>query len=144
MISFAADIRIYVKLEGIDFRCGLNRLVPLAKSCFASDVRERAVFVFRNKARTDIKLIFFDRNGFFLGHKRLSQGKLQWWPRTAEECSNLKADELLRLLAGVDPRGNFHPTWSDIVESQRKIKHHDQDRRSPWPEGSSFTERPQL
>jgi transposase len=65
MISFAADIRIYVKLEGIDFRCGLNRLVPLARSCFESDVRERAVFVFRNKARTDIKLIFFDRNGFF-------------------------------------------------------------------------------
>ncbi len=136
MISFAPDIRIYVKLEGIDFRCGLNRLVPLARSCFEKDVRERAVFVFRNKARTDIKLIFFDRNGFFLGHKRLSQGKLLWWPRTAEECSSLKADELLRLLAGVDPRGNFHPTWSDVAKPQRKKQYDDSGGRPQWPEGS--------
>ena len=140
MISFAPDIRIYVKLESIDFRCGLNRLVPLARSCFERDVRERAVFVFRNKARTDIKLIFFDRNGFFLGHKRLSQGKLQWWPRTAEECLSLKADELLRLLAGVDPRGNFHPSWSDVVKPQYKDQHYDPGGRPRSPEGPSFVQ----
>ena len=112
MITFSSDCRIYISLEAIDFRCGLNKLVPLAQSRFALDPRDHAVFVFRNRRRTDIKMIFFDRNGFFMGHKRLSRGKLEWWPRTKDECLGLNSEELFRLLLGVDPRGNFHPSWA--------------------------------
>ena len=113
MITFSKDCRIYVGIEAIDFRCGLNKLVPLAHRCFEQDPMGRAIFIFRNHRRTDIKLLFFDRNGFFMGHKRLSRGKLQWWPRTKDECLGLDATQLMRLLCGVDPRGNFHPSWTE-------------------------------
>ena len=86
MITFDPDCRIYIGLDAIDFRCGLNKLIPLATSCFDRDPRERGIFVFRNRRRTDIKMLFFDRNGFFLGHKRLSRGKLRWWPRVNRRC----------------------------------------------------------
>lgn len=126
MISFDDTARIYIKLQPIDFRCGLNKLVPLAQSCFEQDAREKAVFVFRNRRQTDVKLLLFDRNGYFLGHKRLSKGKLKWWPRTEEECLSLRSQELLKLLAGVDPRGAFHPTWDDIGRDK------DNSRRSTF------------
>lgn len=120
MINFSENCRIYVGIEPIDFRCGLNKLVPLAKACFDQDPRDRNIFVFRNRNRTDIKMLLFDRNGFFLGHKRLSRGKLQWWPRTEQECFSLDAEQLLKLLAGVDPRGSYHPSWKDIGEPVRE------------------------
>lgn len=140
MIYFEKNCRIYVGLEAIDFRCGLNKLVPLAKRCFEKDPKDSCIFVFRNKRRTDIKLLLFDRNGFFLGHKRLSRGKLQWWPRTQEECLGLDGDQLLKLLVGVDPRGSYHPTWKHIGESVRKEHLRDQDYRYRGSQGSSYQE----
>lgn len=114
MISFDATSRIYVGLEAIDFRCGLNKLIPLARTCFNQDPKGQSIFAFRNRRRTDIKILLFDRNGFFLGHKRFSRGTLQWWPRTEQECLSLNAEQLLKLLAGVDPRGSFHPSWANV------------------------------
>lgn len=114
MIAFDDNIIVCIGINPIDFRCGLNKLAPMAESLFGRDPRERVVFVFRNRSRTDIKLILYDRNGFFLGHKRLSKGKLSWWPRNEAECHGLDAGKLIKLLAGVDPRGTFHPDWRKL------------------------------
>lgn len=131
MISFSDKARIYIKTEHIDFRCGLNKLVPLARSCFDVDPKSEVIFVFRNRRKTDIKMIFFDRNGYFMGHKRFSSGKLKWWPRNEAECYQLDAGKLMKLLLGVDPRGNFHPDWSEVHEERERSKN-DKDRRSSW------------
>ena len=60
MINFSENCRIYVGIEPIDFRCGLNKLVPLAKACFDQDPRDRNIFVFRNRNRTDIKMLLLE------------------------------------------------------------------------------------
>lgn len=124
MITFDEDINVCIGLNPIDFRCGLNKLAPLAESLFGRDPKERVVFVFRNRSKTDIKLILYDRNGFFLGHKRLSKGKLAWWPRNEAECHSLDAGELIKLLAGVDPRGTFHPEWRKLNLERQECHQH--------------------
>lgn len=118
MITFDAKTSIMIALQPIDFRAGINKLACIAQELFASDPMASGLFVFRNKRNTDIKIIFYQRNGYFLGHKRLSRGRLKWWPRTAGEALKIKADELLKLLQGVDPRGTFHPDWdaADIAD----------------------------
>jgi transposase len=141
MITFSADCRIYISIDAIDFRCGLNKLVPLAQSVFAQDPRQRAIFVFRNRRRTDIKMLFFDRNGFFMGHKRLSRGKLEWWPRTKDECFGLNSEQLFRLLLGVDPRGSFHPSWARQDESLREDFG---DQRCARAQGSPYAQSAQI
>jgi transposase len=109
MIHFDANIPVMIAIYPLDFRAGLNKLSALAESLVEDGSEESGIFVFRNKRRTDIKIIFYNENGYFLGHKRLSKGKLSWWPRTEYERLNISSTELLKLLKGVDPRKSFHP-----------------------------------
>lgn len=118
MITLNPQIPVMISITPIDFRAGINRLAAIAESVFDAESRSGAIFVFRNKRCTDIKLIVYDGNGFFLGHKRLSKGKLSWWPRSERERLSITARELSKLLQGVDPRGTFHP---DLVWDKRRL-----------------------
>ena len=104
-----------IAISPIDFRAGINRLISIAQTLFEKDTSAAYIFVFKNKKSTDIKLILYDTNGYLLAHKRLSKGKLKWWPRTSFEAENIDTFELVRLLDGVDPRGSFHPDWDDLT-----------------------------
>jgi hypothetical protein len=62
------------------------------------------VFLFRNRAATAIKLLTFDGSGFWLCHKRFSEGRLRWWPKsTGEPLTQLAAKQLQVLLYNGDP-----------------------------------------
>ena len=130
MIIFDHNLRVMIGLEPIDFRAGLNKLAAIAQAVFQEDPRAQCVFVFRNKRKTDIKLIVYHCNGFFLGHKRLSKGKLSWWPRTEAECLSIDSSQLVKLLKGMDPRGDFHPDWHKLSD------HGEQGRAHFDPKGS--------
>jgi transposase len=116
MIRFDGSFKVLVGLDPIDFRSGINRLSSIAQALFDESPKDRVIFVFRNKRKTDIKIIGYDTNGFFLGHKRLSKGKLSWWPRTEGECLSIDTAQLVKLLKGVDPRGDFHPDWIGLQD----------------------------
>lgn len=118
MITFSENMKVMIGISHIDFRAGINTLAAKAQSIFDRDPNDGVVFVFRNRRKTDIKLIFYDGTGFFLGHKRLSKGKLSWWPRSEHESLNISPSQLTRLLQGVDPRGSFHPDWQVDLASQ--------------------------
>lgn len=122
MIELSPDTPVYIALSPIDFRAGINRLAAQAAEIFSKDPAKGGIFLFHNKRKTDMKLICYDANGFFLGHKRLSRGKLSWWPRTAHEAYSISVSELNRLLKGVDPRGGFNPEWQKLVDGKRSSK----------------------
>lgn len=120
MIEISPDTRVFISLSPIDFRAGMNRLGAIARELFSKDPRRGGIFLFHNKKKTDMKLVYYDRNGFFLGHKRLSRGKLSWWPRTEGESLSITVGQLNRLLKGVDPRGDFNPEWEALTDEERK------------------------
>jgi len=53
-----------------------------------------AIFVFRNRRGTSLKLLCYDGQGFWLCQKRLSQGRLAWWPSMPQASHRLSAREL--------------------------------------------------
>lgn len=114
MIEVTPDTRVFISLSPIDFRAGINRLGAVATELFGKDPMKGGIFLFHNKRKTDIKLVTYDCNGFFLGHKRLSRGKLSWWPRTEGESLSITVDQLNRLLKGIDPRSSFNPEWEAL------------------------------
>lgn len=122
MIEIKDNTQVFLALSPIDFRAGINRLGAFVKELFSKDPKMEGIFLFHNKRKTDIKLIYYDLNGFFLGHKRLSRGKLSWWPRTEGESLRIDVSQLNRLLKGVDPRGNFNPEWQSILNDCKKSK----------------------
>ncbi len=62
------------------------------------------VFVFRNRRATALKLLMYDGQGFWLCHKRLSQGRFPWWPAAGDGgAQRLAAHQLAVLLSAGDP-----------------------------------------
>ena len=70
MFRLAADVQVYLHREAIDFRIGINGLAILVEQAMHLDPFRRAVFAFCNRRRDRIRLLFYDRSGFWLMMKR--------------------------------------------------------------------------
>lgn len=119
MISVTPQTKILVAVEPTDFRKGIDGLCRLCRTMHVDDPFSGAVFVFRNRRGTSIKLLAYDGQGFWLCMKRLSQGKFPYWPskcRDNEALKPLLAHQLQVLLVGGNPyfaRGA--PQWRPIT-----------------------------
>jgi transposase len=80
MLQITPQMKILVAVEPADFRKGIDGLVRLCKDSLQEDPFAGAVFVFRNRRGTAIKVLVYDGQGFWLCHKRLSEGRFRWWP----------------------------------------------------------------
>ena len=75
MIQIAPQMRLLVAVEPADFRCGIDGLVRVCREALGTDPFSGAVFVFRNRRATSIKLLAYDGQlRFWLCQKRLSSG----------------------------------------------------------------------
>ena len=117
MIQVTAQMRSWVAIEPADFRRGIDGLVRLCRVRLAADPFSGAVFVFRNRQRTAIKVLVYDGQGFWLCHKRLSSGRFHWWPSRADgPAASLRSHELAVLLSGGDPSGTRAvPEWRQVT-----------------------------
>ena len=85
MLQVTPQMKILVAVEPADFRKGIDGLVRLCKDSLQQDPFAGTVFVFRNRRGTAIKVLpgcerRGDGQGFWLCHKRLSEGRFRWWP----------------------------------------------------------------
>ncbi|WIG94550.1 IS66 family insertion sequence element accessory protein TnpB [Myxococcus sp. SDU36] len=74
-------------IEPVDFRRGVDGLAQQCRAALAENPFSGTVFVFRNRQRTAVKLLVYDGQGFWLCHKRLSQGRFRWWPTASEAAA---------------------------------------------------------
>lgn len=122
MISITAHMRILLAVEPADFRKGIDGLARLCRTALKSDPFSGAVFVFRNKKATALKILIYDGQGFWLCQKRLSKGRFDWWPcNVSTALSPLDAHELQLLLWNGDPTGAaVAPHWKKITPGGKK------------------------
>ena len=113
MIQISAHTPIFIGLDPIDFRCGIDKLSIISEQTSALDAKCGALFIFRNRQGTSFKLLMFDGTGFLLCQKRLSQGKVKYWPETEDEAA-LLAESVLLILRGDDPRGAVSAPWKKV------------------------------
>jgi len=75
-----------------------------------------AVYVFRNRSATALKLLLYDGQGYWLMMKRLSQGRFAWWPQTLDARVPLSARELIILIWNGDPeRAQMAQDWRRVA-----------------------------
>ncbi|MER8760264.1 IS66 family insertion sequence element accessory protein TnpB [Mesorhizobium sp. M0976] len=101
MFRLGADLKVYLHREPIDFRAGINSLAVLVQETMALDPFAPAVFAFCNRRRDRMKLLFFDRSGFVLVLKRLTEDKFRW-PRREAAVVTLTTEQLHWILDGID------------------------------------------
>ncbi len=103
MLQLTPQSRIFVAIEPVDFRKGIDGLGGLCRRALERNPLDGAVYVFRNRAATALKILCYDGQGFWLCTKRLSTGRLRWWPSAEQPASRLSARELQILLWSGDP-----------------------------------------
>jgi transposase len=101
MFRLAADLQVYLHREPIDFRAGINSLAVLVQETMDLDPFAPAVYAFCNRRRDRMKLLFFDRSGFVLVLKRLTDDKFRW-PRRQETVVRLTTEQIHWILDGID------------------------------------------
>jgi transposase len=115
MLQLTPQSRILLATEPVDFRKGIDGLAAVCRQVLADNPLSGAIFVFRNRAGTALKLLCYDGQGFWLCTKRLSQGRFTWWPQRQDASYHLCARELLVLL------WNGHPHQAGMAEDWRKL-----------------------
>lgn len=92
---------VYLHRDAIDFRKNINGLASLVEHALGMNAFASAVFVFGNRRRDRIKILGWDRNGFWLLQKRLEDARFIW-PRKESTVIELSVQQLHWLLDGID------------------------------------------
>ncbi len=96
------DVEVYLCRDIVDMRKSINGLSILAEQAMGLDLFSASLFVFCNRKRDKLKLLYWERTGFVLWYKRLEKNRFPW-PRTADALVvSLTGRELNWLLDGVD------------------------------------------
>ncbi len=110
MLSFSGQLKIYVAVEGCDMRKSFEGLSGLVQSRLEQDLRGGALFVFSNRQRTRLKILYWDGSGLWVLAKRLEQGTFSW-PKADAKVICLRPEALAMLTDGIDLRGAKMRPW---------------------------------
>ena len=99
MLPFNASIWLYP--NPIDFRRQMDGLIMLVADHLKLNPTSGQIFLFRNRHANKIKLLWWERNGFWLCYKRLEQGRLKF-PDKSDIAMLLTTDQFSWLLSGLD------------------------------------------
>jgi transposase len=93
---------VYLHRDPVDFRKSINGLSIIVENDMALSVLSGALFLFCNKKRDKLKLLYWDKTGFALWYKRLEQEKFKWPRKNGEAVLLLTEIQLHWLLDGYD------------------------------------------
>jgi transposase len=100
MLTLSSSQRVYLACGATDLRKSIDGLAALVQQQFGVNPFENSLFVFCNRDRDKLKLLFWDHNGFWLFYRRLERGRFQW-PSGAEQTVMVSSRELRWLLDGL-------------------------------------------
>jgi transposase len=100
---YYSDVRIFLCTTPTNMNRSFDPLMQQAQEIFEQDPLSGHLFLFLNRSRDRIKILFWDRDGFCIFYKRLEAGTFQL-PRTTDDAQGIELSEiqLRRLLDGLD------------------------------------------
>ena len=101
MLSLPSALHIFLAVESADMRKGFDGLAQLVRERIAEDPLSGHLFVFRNRRRDRVKILYWDRDGFALWYKRLEKGTFRF--PEAKGCRvEVTPAEMAAVLEGID------------------------------------------
>jgi transposase len=118
MLSFAGSLRVFVALEACDMRKGFEGLAAKVEQVLGEELKSGALFVFGNRRRTRLKILYWDGTGLWIMSKRLEAGTFSW-PQSSEGRPKLRLrpEAFAMLTDGVDLRGGKLRAWYEREEA---------------------------
>lgn len=116
MISFPANTDVFLCHAPVSFGCGIDGMTRYCKIILKKEPLSRAYFLFINKDQKQIRVLWYDGQGFSLCTKRSSNGKFLHWPKNSKELgSTFSYFEAQVIFSGGDPfAANLKTIWKKI------------------------------
>lgn len=117
MLSFHSHLKVFVATAPCDLRLSFNGLWAAAQEQLGENPRDGALFVFGNRRRNRLKVLYFDGTGVVVLAKRLEEGTFRWPSSAAEAGAKIRlAPQALQLLLdGVDLRAGARRAWYECA-----------------------------
>ncbi len=114
----ASVAKIYLCLDPTDMRKSFDTLAALVSEHLQGDPQSGTWFVFRGKQGNRLKILYWDRDGYAVWHKRLEQGTFEF-PKVIGEAAGvaITATELALILGGVALNAKRRPRYTKPAES---------------------------
>ena len=123
MLTLPASVKLYLATEPTDLRKSFGGLSTLVEGTFGMSAMTGDMFVFLNRRGTQVRILFWDRDGFCVLMKKLEAGTFRR-VKTAQGASRVEIDagELAMLLEGIDApkvrrRKRYSPPQNDAKEA---------------------------
>jgi len=102
VLTLSPAVRIYLATGATDLRRSIDGLSALVRERFALDPLSGHLFLFRNRRGDRLKILLWDRSGFWVLFKRLERGTFAWPTDPAGAPVEMRSADLLLLLSGVE------------------------------------------
>jgi transposase len=96
-----SKLSIYVRPGPTDMRKQINALAVLVEESMGGEPMSGNLYLFCNRRRTHLKILYWDANGFALWLKRLEVDRFPW-PKGEEQAREISLEQLRMVLAGID------------------------------------------
>lgn len=111
MFSFPNQTKVYLAVQPVDMRKSFNGLWAEASEVLQEDPFSGSLFVFANKRRDRIKILYWDGSGVWVFAKRLEKGRFSW-PAGSDACKlSITPQALGMLLEGIDLKDGCKKVW---------------------------------
>ena len=125
MISLPSAVRVFLCSRAVDMRKSFDGLSGLVQECFGQDLLDGHLFLFVNRRRDRIKVLYFDHDGLAIWYKRLEAGSFQLPDAGRQDGIELRPAQLALILSGIDlnsarQRKRFRPAKSAPARNDGK------------------------
>jgi transposase len=121
MFQLTSAVKIFLCAQPVNMHYSFEGLSGLVESAFNQDPTSGHIFVFYNKRKDKIKLLYFDNDGLAIWYKRLERGTFKFPLSTRETSVVIDAATLTLILSGFEPNSVRRLHRFKIKENQRKI-----------------------
>jgi transposase len=106
VLTLSSRVRIFAAVGHVDFRRGIDGLLAIVRDGLGDDAFGSDLFVFFNRRRDRVKILQWDRNGFWLHCKRLEHGVFERIDATSGKRVEIDRAHLSMLLEGIDTKSS--------------------------------------
>lgn len=114
MLTFPGSVKVFMATEPVDLRKSFTGLWAVTSNMLREDPTDGSLYVFTNKRRNRVKILYWDGTGLWVMIKRLEQGTFNW-PKGVDVKNGklrLSPEALAMLLDGIDlRRGSMRPWY---------------------------------
>jgi transposase len=116
MIQTGISSKLFVAIEPIDFRKRMDGTAAVCRVKYEKNPQDGAIYIFRNRSMTSIRLYFFDGLCEWSCDLRIASGKFPHWPKSKEIMPSIVAQQFYVLIRGGDPNTTIcRQDWKKIT-----------------------------